>query len=130
MSKVRWLAPKESYRRALSAADFKTLGVDHAQDETFCKENDFTVQMGDSAGETLASKLPEEFVVLNSSGVGSEDSPVVQGQLPLDPTADQTAGVDPDDLSSESSGDEQDEKQVTPHKKNRRPQGSPGEATG
>lgn len=121
MKKVRWLAPRETYRRVLRVADFKTLGVDHAQDETFSKENNFTVLMEDDACDTLASKLPDEFVVLIAPRdvveVATEEG---SSDATDESTADQSDQAQPEGSSSESVGDEQTEGESSPSKSRRK----------
>lgn len=111
MNKVRWLAARETHRRVLTAADFTSLGVDHAQDETFSMENDFTVQMEDQACETLVERLPNEFVILSAPEeypVATKTKPVGTGggSSPASVAPDQE---DPNSVSSASVIDDDDE---------------------
>jgi hypothetical protein len=119
MKKVRWLAPRETRRRVLTAADFKQLGVAHPSDETFSKENDFTVLMEDEACETLVSKLPDEFVVL---GAPADEVTTEEGSLELasDYLIASSSQVQPEGSSSESLGDETTEGESSPSTRSRK----------
>lgn len=121
MKKVLWLAKRDTHRRVLTAADFKQLGVDHPSDETFSKENHFTVLMEDDACDTLASKLPDEFVVLTApSDVVEVETEEGSSEPTESSTADQSDQAQPEGSSSESVGDEQTEGESSPSKSRRK----------
>lgn len=95
MAQIRYLAPRPSYRRLLSAEDLARLGVDHPDNIVFEQSNDWTLEMNDGACDTLVSKLPTEFVVLEAP---TEELPVAEdlaGNHPLDDQVDDSSADDP-----------------------------------
>ena len=110
--RIQWQAPRPTYRRVLRVKDLAQLGIESEVDFVFEKANRFTLEASDRACETLVSKLPGEFVLLEPLVPAFE--PKAEMGTPIDDSNDSSSADDPQELPDAPQDREDDAPVVTP----------------
>lgn len=117
MKLIQWTASghRPNRRRVLSTQDLAALGIERSEDMVFSRENGFTLELSNQAGDLLVKRLPEEFLEVSSDDV--EDYEEGSSESSSVPSNDESSEANPEGRSSGSQDDETPDKVKSPHKR-------------
>lgn len=111
MKTVRWARPAANKRRILRVQDLVMLGIPDVSktDLVWDKDNKFEIVMSNKASDSLAAKLPTEFVIFDAGGEDDDESdPILEPLTTIAlPQSESHAAID--DQASDDSQELQDD---------------------